>query len=348
MIRNSVFLNKRPAWDFPYFFVAEHFMNILFLPILSVLLFWCAACAALPFLVLRDRRLARIRKRSLFDKSADQVSALCAIVMLLFAAALGADAFWHGRMDVVASSLGQPVWLLFVGGECLAAVLALCSRALAGRRTLALAATLLSGLAAALSYLLFLVLLWSLLRGEQIPGFADMASGADARSRLTALGGQFAGWVNQFSARADWALTAPAWGFFCFLAPAAAQLCALLWHVARRGADDFGRDYYTFAVGGRARRAAWSGALLLPFAALLLWVTPPFAAQRAAFLPFGNMGPELLIPLYNALPLGLPLAVLCCYLPGRSTAPLRRKSLIVLAPIMFFVGLFAMLTRLWG
>lgn len=323
-------------------------MNILFLPVLSLLLFWCAACAALPFLVLRDRRLARIRKRSLFDKSADQVSRLAVIVMPLFAAAIGADMFWHGRMDVVASSLSRPVWLLFVGGECLAAFLMLCSLALAGRRPLALAGTLLSGLAAALSYLLFLILLWGLLRGEQIPGFAGMASGADVRSLLAELGGQFAGWAAQYSARADGALAALALGFFCFLAPAAAQICALLWHVARRGTDDFGRDYYTFAVGGRARRAAWSAALTLPFAAVLLWVTPPFAAQRAVFLPFGNLGPELPSLLYNALPLGLPLAVLCCYLPGRSAAPLRRKSLILLAPILFFVGLFAMLARLWA
>ena len=84
-------------------------MNILFLPTLSVLLFWCAACAALPFLVLRDRRLARIRKRSLFDKSADQISGLCVIMMLLLAAAVGADVWFHGRMDAVASSLSRPV-----------------------------------------------------------------------------------------------------------------------------------------------------------------------------------------------------------------------------------------------
>lgn len=49
MIRKSAFRNKRPVRDFPYFFAAERFMNILFLPTLSVLLFWCAACAALPF-----------------------------------------------------------------------------------------------------------------------------------------------------------------------------------------------------------------------------------------------------------------------------------------------------------
>ena len=93
-------------------------MNILFLPTLSVLLFWCAACAALPFLVLRDRRLARIRKRSLFDKSADQISGLCVIMMLLLAAAVGADVWFHGRMDAVASSLScsleENVWLLFL------------------------------------------------------------------------------------------------------------------------------------------------------------------------------------------------------------------------------------------
>ena len=128
MIRKSAFRNKRPVRDFPYFFAAERFMNILFLPTLSVLLFWCAACAALPFLVLRDRRLARIRKRSLFDKSADQISGLCVIMMLLLAAAVGADVWFHGRMDAVASSLSRPVWLLFAGGECLAAFFVLCSR----------------------------------------------------------------------------------------------------------------------------------------------------------------------------------------------------------------------------
>lgn len=323
-------------------------MNILFLPILSVLLFWCAANAALPFLVLRDRRLARVRKRSLFDKSATQVSGLCVASALLFAVALGADAVFHGRMDVVASSLSRPVWLLFVLGECAAAVFALCSRALSGRRSLELAGALLSGVAAVFAYLLFLALLWSLLRGESAPGAAGIPPDVNLLASLEALAGQFADWASLFRSRGDWALPALALGLFCFLAPAAAQLCALLWHVLRRGADDFGRDYYSFAVGGRARRAAWSGALLLPFAAVLLWVTPPFAAGRAGLLPFGNIGPDTLALVYNILPLALPLAVLCCYLPGRSVSPLRRKSLIFLAPLMFFIGLFAMLVRLWG
>lgn len=321
-------------------------MNILFLPTLSVLLFWCAACAALPFLVLRDRRLARIRKRSLFDKSADQISGLCVIMMLLLAAAVGADVWFHGRMDAVASSLSRPVWLLFAGGECLAAFFVLCSRILGRRRAFAIAGTFLAGAAAAFSYLMFLILLWSLLRGEQAPGGMGVPPGADALSILKGLVGQFRDWVFRF--RADWTLPALAAGFFCFLAPSAAQTSALLWHLVRRGSDDFGRDYYTFAVGGRARRAAWSGALLLPFAAVLLWVTPPFAAGKAEILPFGNLAPEIMTLLYNMLPLGLPLAVLCCYLPGRSASPLRRKSLIFLAPFMFFTGLFAILVRIWG
>ena len=171
---------------------------------------------------------------------------------------------------------------------------------------------------------MFLILLWSLLRGEQAPGGMGVPPGADALSILKGLVGQFRDWVFRF--RADWTLPALAAGFFCFLAPSAAQTSALLWHLVRRGSDDFGRDYYTFAVGGRARRAAWSGALLLPFAAVLLWVTPPFAAGKAGILPFGNLAPEIMTLLYNMLPLGLPLAVLCCYLPGRSASPLRRKS----------------------
>lgn len=173
---------------------------------------------------------------------------------------------------------------------------------------------------------MFLILLWSLLRGEQAPGGMGVPPGADALSILKGLVGQFRDWVFRF--RADWTLPVLAAGFFCFLAPSAAQTSALLWHLVRRGSDDFGRDYYTFAVGGRARRAAWSGALLLPFAAVLLWVTPPFAAGKAGILPFGNLAPEIMTLLYNMLPLGLPLAVLCCYLPGRSASPLRRKSLI--------------------
>ena len=323
-------------------------MNLFILPMLSVLLFWCAACTALPFLVLRDRRLARLRKRAIFDKRASQLSSLCALMSLLWGAALCADAYFHGRMDSVASTLSRPLWLIFVGGECLAAVLVLCSFLAGKRRVPAFLGALLGGCVAVCSYLIFILLLWSFLRGEALPGNSLLPSAPGDPFPAEQLIRQMIEWFAAVPVREDWALSGLALGFFCFLPPVAAYMCALLWYLLRRGVDDFGRDYYLFAVGGGARRAAWSGALLLPFAAGLLWVTPPCMVEVVNSLPFRTLNPGQMALLYNILPLCRPLAVFCCYLPCRFSSPLRGKSLMVLAPCFLLVGIFAMLVRLWG
>ena len=51
-------------------------MQYAILPVLSLLLVWFLAGAALPFTILAERRRAVTRRRAFYDKSADQIGAL--------------------------------------------------------------------------------------------------------------------------------------------------------------------------------------------------------------------------------------------------------------------------------
>ena len=110
---------------------------------------------------------------------------------LTFQGAVRVDGVFSGEISsegaLIACLLYTSVWLLFAGGECLAAFFVLCSRILGRRRSFAIAGTFLAGAAAAFSYLMFLILLWSLLRGEQAPGGMGVPPGADALSILKGL-----------------------------------------------------------------------------------------------------------------------------------------------------------------
>lgn len=316
-------------------------MEYALLPVLSLLLLWLLAGAALPFTVLADRRRAVTRRRSLYDKSADQISGLTWLSQVLLVLALAADLLAGGLVARLAVGPWRPVWLATVGACALAALFSLAGRAARRRRHAGGARVFtwlagLCGVAAASSGTLFI---WGFLRGTGLEAGGSLPTDS-VRSALAAAGAVWGA--------ADPALTA-VFGLSCLtLAPATALGLGLCWQTLRRKADDFGRDYYTVTVGGRARRAAYAGALFLLFSALLLWLTPAFSPARLPFvLPVGQSAARA-VPWGLALGcLGLPLAVLCWYLTARSAVPLRRKTLIFLAPVALWVGVYCLLARLW-
>lgn len=316
-------------------------MEYAILPVLSLVLFWILAGAALPFTVLADRRRAVRRRRSLYDKSADQIGGLTCLVLVPLALALAADMLTGGLLARLAAGPWRPVWLVAVGGCVLAALFSLAGLAArrGGQDGVARFAVWLAGLCGVAAACAAVLVVWGFLRG----------AGPEA-------GGQVpSGFLRDIPAvaRAAWDAADPGlavlFGLSCVaLAPAAALGLGLVWQILRRHADDFGRDYYTVTVGGRARRAAYAGALLLLFSAVLLWLTPAFSPIRLPIvLPGMESSPRVALWILGLGCLGLPLAVLCWYLTARSTVPLSRKTLIFLAPVVLWIGVYCMLARLW-
>jgi hypothetical protein len=124
-----------------------------------------------------------------------------------------------------------------------------------------------------------------------------------------------------------------AWAFAGSLGLIGLTLAAVwsaCWLLLRRNRDDFGRDYYNFAVGRGCALAFTAGASsLLVYAALLV------LAQSGCFsaaLPTGELSFAPRVPL---APLAvIALHVVCCILwfsAARSASPLRHKAALWLS-----------------
>lgn len=321
------------------------------LPVATFLYLWMLTAAALPFLALRDRSLAELRKRSMYDKSAGQIRTLAVLMQGISVAALAGD--WFGGGAIASFATPEPLRVVFISALIFSVVgmiimvLAWALARNAARSSSSAFLTGLSGVIACLAAACATLLLWVFLRGGLLVtlGVADGADDAVAAAASFSFAAVW-GMVRELAmgpGRIPAALFAVESMIFAL---AAAQGVTLCWHVLRRKADDFGRDYYAFIVKSRARRAAYAGALTLPVSAVLLWMTPAFAAARLPFLL--PLSPEHAFATLSTLSLCLPLAVLCWYLLVRADVPLRKKSLIFLAVPLLYLGVYSLLARLWA
>ena len=276
---------------------------------LAVLLFIGFAGAVLPFVSVWDHRLAVARRRSLYDKSAGQTEHLTAALHTVFALGLAADFLADGFIN----RLMAGPWVFVWEGLVLSAALAtLCSvAALLGGKKGRMVFSVLSGLVAMFSASLLCVLGWAFCLGALTGGGADPA--------LFVV-------------------------FALCLALAAAYGLALCWHILRRNADDFGRDYYTFTLAMRSRQAMSAGLLLTLSAASMFWMYPAVdGAQSLALLPFaGAFAPQAL----TAGMFCLPAAALLWYGMSRAALPMQRRSLAFLALPLLLIGVYAVLGRI--
>ena len=197
------------------------------------------------------------------------------------------------------------------------AVAALCAVAvLFVRRTGKMAFGVLSGLASTLSACLLCILSWGFCLGALTAGAGSEEETVQAFLVLMA-GLQSLGFAL-FAA------------FSLFLGLTGAYALALCWHILCRNRDDFGRDYYSFALSMRARQAFCAGLLLTVSAAAMFWLTPVVdAGQRAlALLPFAGVYAS------HALTAGMlcrPLATLLWYAVTHAALPMQKRSLAFLA-----------------
>lgn len=317
-------------------------MPYVIVPVLSLLVIWFLAGAALPFTTLAERRRAVTRRRSLYEKSADQVEALTCLMQAALTLAVAVDLLAGGLVSHLVPGPWRLIGWLAVAGMALGALFSLLGRSLRRCGRGSCAPTWLSGLCATVAAVCAVGIFWAFLRGVGLEkdGLPEVIILNLARVvRISVI------------QSADAALTG-LFGLTCAaLAPAAALGAGLVWQALRRGADDFGRDYYTVTMGNRARLASYAGALLLFFSALLMWVTPAFSPARLALLlPFVPADAEAAragVWLSGIACLSLPGAVLCWYLIARSAVPLRRKTLIFLAPLLLWLGVCGLLARLW-
>lgn len=319
-------------------------MSYAIIPVLSLLLMFFLAGAALPFAMLAERRRAVTRRRSLYEKSADQIGSLTCLVQALPAFAVAADLLAGGLVSGLSPDPWRALWWLAAAGSALGALLSAPGLALcrSGHRSAGLALAWLSGLCSTAAAACAAGLVWAFARGA--------APGAGAMPGIVILN-LARSVISPVLYSADPGLTA-LFALTCLtLAPASALGLGLVWQTLRRGADDFGRDYYTVTMGARARRASCWGALLLLFSGLLMWMSPAFSPARLPWiLPpalTGGEGARTAIWIFGFACLGLPAAVLCWYLVARSAVPLRRKTLIFPAPLLLWLGLWGLLARLW-
>ncbi len=306
-------------------------MSFAALPVVICLLMASLAGAALPWLALFEHRQALAKRRSLYDKGAIQLAGLAAALLAATALALGADWAAGGAIRRSVAPPLHPLLLVAIAGAAASAIFSFAgSRAFrASRFGRGCALLAIAGLCALPALAAGLPLAWLALRG--FTPEPDLALTVPALIRLV------------FFVGLGWRLFAAFIALCLFWAPACGQALALGWHVLRRRADDFGRDYYQFAVGRRSRLAAYAGALALIPAAFLPWLAPAFSVRRVAEL---MLSPDLAFWALPAASLGLPLAVLCCWLVARSPAPLRKKALIFASPLLLAIGMWGSLARL--
>ena len=153
-------------------------MQYAILPVLSLLLVWFLAGAALPFTILAERRRAVTRRRAFYDKSADQIGALFWVTQLLPVLAVAADLLAGGLVARLAVGPWRLVWWTAVGGGFLAALFSLLGRSVrrTGHAGGARFAAWLSGVCAVVAAFCVAVFVWGFLRGAGL----DADGGAPA------------------------------------------------------------------------------------------------------------------------------------------------------------------------
>lgn len=284
--------------------------------------------AILPFLSIWEHRLAIARRRSLYDKCAGQVEALTALLQMLFAAAIVADLAMGGSIDRLMVGPWRFFWEVLACSSAAAALFSVIATfTKGGVRGFA---SLFSGLSAMLSASISCLLGWAFLMGA----LEKSASGAEG--------------VEQAFVLVLTAAQSVMFGVFVLfavcLAVAGAYALTLCWHILCRRKDDFGRDYYTFVLGMRARQGCHAGFLLLLAAAVLSFFYPMVSAEQAlAVLPFA--GEHAVLALTSGI-LCLPISALSLNDVAKASVPMQKRSLAFLGAILLVVGVYCVIGRL--
>ena len=285
------------------------------------------AAAGLPFMALMGQALAVARKRGFYDKAARQLAQpaapLAALVLLTTGLATGRMSMLQPELQ--ASPLRLPLMAfmaLLASSTILLALYGNCwkhfKNAPAAHRFFGLA----GGMGMALSGFMALGIARAVfLPGHPLPGTGDM--------------------VTLFRALllppAD-SLLWSAFGQSLFAGAACAAGVGLAWISSRRQRDDFGRDYYNFAMAWVAR---W--ALIGTLAAMPLLGSTLYQALRFHSPDFSRLPP--LVPLAGALLLPLVACALWA-LVSRSSTPLRHKPTILAALLCVALGAATQLSTL--
>ena len=136
------------------------------------------------------------------------------------------------------------------------------------------------------------------------------------------------------------ALFWPALAGLVFLALTAGCGLGLVWMAIRRNKDDFGRDYYNFALPSLARSGLAAAVLFLACQSWLFGAMPP---ELRTIALSGTLG------LFWAAGLGCVLLACLCWLAlARSKRPLRLKGLVFAAMVLLWPAHLLVLTALAG
>ncbi|MBZ2172912.1 hypothetical protein [Nitratidesulfovibrio sp. SRB-5] len=276
------------------------------------------AVTGLPFLCLSAQRLAVTQRSSFPDKLARQGALLAALTAAVLVAVSGVVTLRMAQMqpDLMEGPFRIPLLalpaLLAGGGACAALYL------LGWKYIKGSAMHRFVGLAAGIGGIEATACGFGLARALLLPGH-PLPSSASAMNTMRAL----------IAAPAD-SLLWPVLGQSVFVAAGAAGALCLAWLLTRRDKDDFGRDYYNYALGVCARWALGGTLCALPVGVYVLYRAATLTSPDLTVLP-------PLLPLVGTLV--LPLAA--CGLWGtviRSATPLRHKVGIVTALVLLMVA----------
>lgn len=277
------------------------------------------AMTGIPFLCLAGQRLAVARRSSFPDKLARQAATLAALAAVML---LAVSVAVITRMAQMQPDLLQgPFRIPLLAPPALLAGTALCAGAymFGWRHVRGSILHRFTGLAAAIGGIETTVVTFALVRGLLLPGH-PLPSVATPLATMNALLG----------APLD-SLLWPVLGQAVFMAAGATGAFCLAWLLTRREKDDFGRDYYNYALGVCARWALGGTLCALPVAVYVLYRAATLVSPDLTVLP-------PLLPLAGTLV--LPLAA--CGLWGtviRSATPLRHKMAIVGALVLLMVAI---------
>ncbi len=280
----------------------------------------------LPFLSAWDRYNAMARKRSLYDKSAGQIETFSTLVLIIYAVILGADMLLGGRIDQNMIGPWVTVWELLAMTSALAALCATAS--LMVTVPFKKITNICSGLLALLGQAGACLILWAFCLGA-LTGSGSTPEVAQ-QAFVVLLDRQYWPQLGLFVV------------FDVLLGVTSAYGLSLCWHILCRNKDDFGRDFYSFVLGMRARQASYAGLLLLPVSVLIFVLYPLDPVRAQELMPLVGAGSEYI---FSAGLLAFPLAGFLWYAISRASMPMQRRSLAFLAMIFLFVGLYATLVR---
>lgn len=286
------------------------------------------AAAALPCMAVAGLFLTAAGGRSLYERCARQLAGAARLLLWLLVLACG-GLFFAARPHLPLESAVFRSTLLYGGGLFLAATLlwTLCAGVWKALRS----SPVVLGLIA--------IAAWACLAALEAAGVVAVQL---VRNGFTPL--DPAAWPNLPALP----LPAPDLSFWLALAAllffglAAGAGFGLVWLVLRRKADDFGRDYYTFAAAWCGKWAALTGwASLICLAALLGLVLSNAATPLETLLT-----PQIRIPL-GGLFAPLALASVLWTAAGVSAAPMRHKAGMCIALFCLFISLACAGLLLW-